>query len=312
MTTLTRWLTGALVGAGAAVLIASCSSDSGDGDPIEPDPKGSIQASVTGDGAALSGVTVRVFATGGSTALVSGSTGANGQTTFAELEPGTYDVEVVVLAGFELASGEMARKPVTVVAEQTATVSFALEEIVVVPTEGQIRARVVDGTTGVAGVEVMLFAAGGATPLATLTTAADGRVLFTALTPEDYEVAITLPEGFVVEAGDTTRKAATVTAGVTTDVEFGVVGPEDTVVEIELSGTSFTPDDVTIEPGTTVRWVNVSGDHTVTPDGHTEWNSTVLDSNGETFEHRFDSVGTFDYFCIPHQSLGMTGVVRVE
>lgn len=308
-----QWLAGALTCAVATMGVASCSGgDDGDDDPTDPVLEGAIQASVTADGAPLPGVTVRLFADGGTTALASGNTAGGGQTTFAELDPDAYDVEVVILAGYELAPGQTARKDVTVVADQTASVSFVLREIEVLPTVGQVRARVLDGATGVTGVEVRLFAAGGTTVLETLATGADGRALFESLDPGDYDVEITLPEDFEVAPGDTTRKEVTVTAGATTDVQFGVDGPEPTTIDIFAGGTSFSDEDVTIAPGTTVRWIWSNGDHTVTPTGHSEWTSTALNSSGDMLVHTFNNVGTFNYHCIPHQSLGMTGVVRVQ
>ena len=33
---------------------------------------------------------------------------------------------------------------------------------------------------------------------------------------------------------------------------------------------------------------------------------------GGTYEYTFDTEGTFDYFCIPHESAGMTGTVSVK
>jgi plastocyanin len=90
-----------------------------------------------------------------------------------------------------------------------------------------------------------------------------------------------------------------------------VEGPEVTLVEIDVTGgNTFNPDDVTIAPGTTVRWVLTGGIHTVTPDGHTEWTERTLDSAGETFDHRFDETGDFPYFCELHP--GMTGTIAVE
>jgi plastocyanin len=37
-----------------------------------------------------------------------------------------------------------------------------------------------------------------------------------------------------------------------------------------------------------------------------------LIANGQTFEHTFDRPGRYEYFCIPHESAGMTGTIRVE
>ena len=290
--------------------VTYCSGD--DGGPSEPDETGSIRATVTGDGDELAGVLVRLFPNGGASAQTTATTGASGQVTFANLDPGAYDVDVVVPAGFELASGQTARRDVTVAADEQATVAFGLEEIVVPPTEGQIRARVLDGAAAVSGVEVSLFATGGVTALETLTTGADGRVLFTGLGAGGFDVGIELPPDYEVAPGDTTRKAVTVTLGQTTDVLFGVNAPQATVVEIQVGGTSFSPANVTIAPGTTVRWVWNNGSHTVTPTGHSEWTSTALNATTQTFEHTFNVNGTFNYHCIPHQSLGMDGVITVQ
>lgn len=301
-----------MAGVVAAGLIGtmSCSEDAG---PTQPDPEpGSVRATVLGDGSALAGATVRLFADGGATALTSGTSNASGQVTFAGLAPGAYDVEVVVVPGFELSAGEVARKDVTVASNATATVTFALAEVVVGPTVGQLRVRVADGATGVAGVEVDLLPSSGGMPLATGTTGADGRFLFGDLDPGSYGVEITLPPGHTIAPGDTTRKSATVTAGATADVTFSVDAPTPTLVEVTVAGTSFTPSDVTIAPGGTVRWIWGGGSHTVTPSGHTQWSSRVMDGASDTLTVVFNSAGTFDYFCIPHQSLGMTGVVRVQ
>ena len=91
-------------------------------------------------------------------------------------------------------------------------------------------------------------------------------------------------------------------------------GGDDEVTVINLtSGLQFSPSDVTISAGTTVRWVNQSSlTHTVTPDGHSEWTRWETTSSGQTFEHTFSTTGVFEYFCEPHVSQGMTGVIRVQ
>ena len=291
----------------SGVLIAC--SGGGDDDPTDPDPQeGAVRTTVTGDGAALPGVTVRLFADGGVTALRSGTTAANGQVTFGEVATGAYEVDIVVPAGFELGAGGQLRQDVTVEDDETAALTFALEEIVVAPTVGQIRARVVEGTAGVSSVEVKLYDVGGSVSLATGSTAADGRVLFPNLDPGAYDVEITLPSGYVMAGSDAARKEASVTAGVITDVTFAVDGPE--VVIVQAEGTSFTPPAVTVGVGATVRWQRVNGVHTVTPIGHTEWTEGNLDGASTTFDHTFDEVGVFNYECVIHD--GMTGTVTVE
>jgi plastocyanin len=98
-------------------------------------------------------------------------------------------------------------------------------------------------------------------------------------------------------------------SGGTTGVRGGGDGP----VEVHLtSGVTFSPATLTVEPGTTVRWVNsASLFHTVTPDGHNEWAHRDMPADAE-FEHTFTTEGTFPYYCEPHLSQGMTGTITVQ
>lgn len=83
------------------------------------------------------------------------------------------------------------------------------------------------------------------------------------------------------------------------------------VVVIKMEGYHFKPDKITIEPGTTVEWINTGKIvHTVTDDNDT-WDSGGL-KLGEKFSHRFDQKGTFKYYCIPHEEAQMTGTVIVK
>jgi len=36
-----------------------------------------------------------------------------------------------------------------------------------------------------------------------------------------------------------------------------------------------------------------------------------LIESGETYEYTFETAGEHEYFCIPHEGSGMTGIVRV-
>ncbi|MBR9990702.1 MAG: carboxypeptidase regulatory-like domain-containing protein [Gemmatimonadetes bacterium] len=87
----------------------------------------SIRASVTAASQPRSNVTVRLYDAGATTARATQTTNASGVATFAALTPAAFDVEVVVPSGFELASGEVARKQVTTTAGAEAAVAFALE-----------------------------------------------------------------------------------------------------------------------------------------------------------------------------------------
>jgi plastocyanin len=119
------WLrhAGRLAMVGAAVLVGSCG---GNGDPVDPGTQqAAIEATVTLDGAAASGVDVRLFGSGGGEALAVRQTGSDGVARFTALSPGSYEVEVEVPAGAEL-SGANARRPVTASAGGTATVTYVL------------------------------------------------------------------------------------------------------------------------------------------------------------------------------------------
>src|SRR3712207_5050758 len=83
-------------------------------------------------------------------------------------------------------------------------------------------------------------------------------------------------------------------------------------VTVRMEDNFFAPANITVEPGTTVTWVQ-SGDnpHTTTSyDGL--WNSGMIEGgSGGTFSFTFEEPGTYDYFCIPHEDLGMVGSVTV-
>lgn len=77
----------------------------------------------------------------------------------------------------------------------------------------------------------------------------------------------------------------------------------------------FDPIGLHVEPGTTVRFELAAGSHSATaypdriPAGATAFDSGTI-SEG-SFEYTFDEPGTYDYYCIPHKSIGMVGRVVV-
>ena len=97
-----------------------------------------------------------------------------------------------------------------------------------------------------------------------------------------------------------------------------------TVMVGEGGSLVFTPADLTINVGDTVRWVWRSSGHSVVSgtDGNadnqfcspsnTGCDNPPLSSNGFTFEHTFTQPGTFPYYCSVHFSLGMTGTITVQ
>ena len=166
------------------------------------------------------------------------------------------------------------------------------------------------GGSGISGVTVTLSG----TASRTATTSSSGAYTFGDLEPGAYTVAVTVPEGYSLASGQTGSRSVTVSAGQSATVDFELAREGfGSVVVVELQGTSFIPSQVTIQRGQTVRWVNRDGQfHTVTPDGHGEWSSASLNQSGQTFEHTFDDAGSFDYFCQPHRTAGMTGRVVVQ
>lgn len=95
----------------------------------------------------------------------------------------------------------------------------------------------------------------------------------------------------------------------------------------------FDPKTKTIETGQTVTWTNTSDvDHTVTaygddiPDSATYFASGGFESErdarnrvseglvapGSEYEHTFGHSGRYEYYCVPHESSGMTGTIQVE
>jgi plastocyanin len=82
--------------------------------------------------------------------------------------------------------------------------------------------------------------------------------------------------------------------------------------QVSLLTTSFSPQLLTVSAGTEVTWVNTtSTTHTITPDQHTQWQRREMSNSGETFTVRFDTPGSYEYYCEPHQSVGMTGRITV-
>jgi plastocyanin len=83
-------------------------------------------------------------------------------------------------------------------------------------------------------------------------------------------------------------------------------------VTVRMEDNFFDQANINVEPGTTVTWVQ-SGDnaHTTTSyDGL--WDSGMIEGGTDgTFSFTFEEPGTYDYFCIPHESMGMIGSVTV-
>jgi plastocyanin len=81
-----------------------------------------------------------------------------------------------------------------------------------------------------------------------------------------------------------------------------------TTTQVSIQDFFFSPADVTVEPGTTVTWVNEGNvPHTVTSDDG-QFDSGVL-MPGDSYTVMFKGQGTITYHCAIHPS--MTGSVTV-
>jgi len=92
------------------------------------------------------------------------------------------------------------------------------------------------------------------------------------------------------------------------------VSAQETPV-VKMGNNYFEPIGLHIEPGTTVRFEIAAGTHSATayenriPSDASAFDSEVISSGG--FEYTFEKPGTYDYYCIPHKSVGMVGRIVV-
>ncbi|WP_411965921.1 plastocyanin/azurin family copper-binding protein [Haloferax sp. YSMS24] len=84
---------------------------------------------------------------------------------------------------------------------------------------------------------------------------------------------------------------------------------------VEMGNNYFDPIGLYVEPGTTVRFEITAGAHSATayadriPSDARPFDSGTI-SEG-SYEYTFEKSGTYDYYCIPHKSLGMVGRIVV-
>jgi plastocyanin len=123
------------------------------------------------------------------------------------------------------------------------------------------------------------------------------------------------------------------------DVEGGpnvVKGtPDDADHVVDMNAVAFDPESLTIQQGDTVAWTHAGGEaHSVSayedsiPEAASYWASGDFDSesaaregwengvgyvqSGQSYVRTFETTGTHEYFCIPHEAAGMEGKVIVE
>ncbi|WP_458208044.1 plastocyanin/azurin family copper-binding protein [Haladaptatus sp. NG-SE-30] len=82
----------------------------------------------------------------------------------------------------------------------------------------------------------------------------------------------------------------------------------------------FEPNRLEVRPGATVRWIWDSDNHNIVVANQpkdADWNgspgsaSDVYDT-GFSFTYTFDVLGTYEYYCQAHRSVGVTGKIVVD
>ena len=84
-------------------------------------------------------------------------------------------------------------------------------------------------------------------------------------------------------------------------------------VTVGMEDNFFDKADITVKPGTMVTWVQRGqyGHTTTSYDGL--WDSGLIEGGTEgTYSYTFEEPGTYEYFCKPHEEVGMVGTVIVS
>jgi plastocyanin len=108
--------------------------------------------------------------------------------------------------------------------------------------------------------------------------------------------------------------AAAGAAGTATAQEGGseevIVGPGG-----DLVFSPGTDEALQITPGTTVTFTWESDNHNIVVDSQPEgagWEGhETIENTGFSYEHTFETLGTYEYYCAPHQTAGMVGTIEV-
>ena len=176
------------------------------------------------------------------------------------------------------------------------------------PQTGAVSGTVTASGSGVSGATVALPGKG------TQTTSATGAFSFTQVAAGSHILTLTVPSGFELDAGQTAQKPVTVSAGQTATVGWvlrqnnpGTVTTET----VNMNAATFSPSIVTVKAGSTIRWVNTQAIlHTITPDGHTQWNRVETSATGEVLRVTINTPGEYEYHCEVHS--GMNGEIVVQ
>jgi plastocyanin len=265
-----------------------------------------IRVLVTEDGTPLSGATVAW-----STTATGGSLTASSITDAAGIASNTWTLGTVsgpqtAQAALTGASGS----PVTFNATATADVAAALSKLSGDNQQGPVStallsplvAKVSDQYgNGVPGVAVGWAASAGTVSNSSIVTDAGGNsAVQVTLGPTEGPITIT------ASADGLTGSPQTFTA------TAQAAGPSGATVNVVNN--SFQPSTLTVDAGTTVtwRWGTGAVNHNVMPTGTEPPGSGPPSSAPDSYQHTFNTPGTYNYFCEVHQGVGMEGTITVQ
>jgi plastocyanin len=86
--------------------------------------------------------------------------------------------------------------------------------------------------------------------------------------------------------------------------------PNEVILQVNMKNMAFMPAAMTIGLGSKVRFTNADNvNHSVISDSGNELSSPILE-NGDSYDHVFDKLGTFDYHCGLHPSMKAKIIVK--
>ncbi|WP_097007819.1 plastocyanin/azurin family copper-binding protein [Natronoarchaeum philippinense] len=92
-------------------------------------------------------------------------------------------------------------------------------------------------------------------------------------------------------------------------------GGTETVELVDYAYEPGTDQPLQITPGTTVQFVWITDNHNINVDDQPDeaaWEGYVdIENAGFEYEFTFDTEGTYEFHCDPHQQLGMEGTITV-
>ncbi|WP_158057375.1 plastocyanin/azurin family copper-binding protein [Halorussus halophilus] len=121
-------------------------------------------------------------------------------------------------------------------------------------------------------------------------------------------------------SGNTTAPNGTAGGNQSAPQSGGGGGPTETVAVGPGGSLKFEPAELTIAPGTTVKWVWEGDNHNVVPESQPDgagWEGTAGGASktyntGHEYSFTFQQTGEYSYFCQPHKTAGMTGTITVQ